>query len=163
MTPSDTPGHGRARGSRNPREMRRATLTLLFPLYVAVGFATNFIGALHDPKPHHVKVAIVGAPAATAPLARALGDTPTNGFAVSQLVSVAQARRLVAARRLAGAYVPGLNRPAVIVATAASPSLANLVEATFRQTAAGAKRPPAGQEVWAFPPRDTPGKPHIFF
>ena len=110
MTPSETPGHGRARGSaRNTREMRLATLTLLLPLYVAVGFATNFIGALHDPKPHHVKVAIVGAPAATAPLARAIGDTPTNGFAVSQLVSVAQARRLVAARRLAGAYVPGLQ------------------------------------------------------
>ena len=49
MTPSETPGHGRARGSaRNTREMRLATLTLLLPLYVAVGFATNFIGALHD-------------------------------------------------------------------------------------------------------------------
>ena len=164
MTPSETPGHGRARGSaRNTREMRLATLTLLLPLYVAVGFATNFIGALHDPKPHHVKVAIVGAPAATAPLARAIGDTPTNGFAVSQLVSVAQARRLVAARRLAGAYVPGLNRPAVIVATAASPSLANVVEAAFRQTAAGENRPLAVDDVRPLPPENASETPNFFF
>ena len=111
-----------------------------------------------------MKVAIVGAPAATAPLARAIGDTPTNGFAVSQLVSVAQARRLVAARRLAGAYVPGLNRPAVIVATAASPSLANVVEAAFRQTAAGeAPRPLAVYDVRPLPTGNTSETPNFFF
>src|SRR5258708_21568775 len=100
MTPSDTPGHGRARGSaRNTREVRVATLTLLLPLWIWVGFAANFIGAFHAPKPHHVKVAIVGAPAATAPLARALGPAPTNGFSGSQMVSVSQARQFVAARQ----------------------------------------------------------------
>ena len=122
-----------------------------------MGFATNFIGALHAPKPHHVKVAIVGAPPATAPLARALGATPKNGFAVSQLVSVAQARRFVGARRLAGAYVPDLNPPAVIVATAASPSLANFVEAAFRQTAAGENRLLAVDAFGCYPPA-TPRK-----
>ena len=67
MSPSETREHRRTRGSaRKTHEMRLATLTLLLPLYVAVGFAANFIGALHDPKPHHVKVAIVGAPATTA-------------------------------------------------------------------------------------------------
>src|SRR5258708_22453259 len=113
MTPSDTPGHGRARGSaRNTREVRVATLTLLLPLWISVGFAANFIGAFHAPKPHHVKVAIVGAPAATAPLARALGAAPTNGFAVSQLVSVAQARRVVGPRPLARAYQACPHPPA---------------------------------------------------
>lgn len=164
MTPTETPRPGRASGStRNKRELRLAALTLLLPLYVSVGFATNYIGALHAPKPHHVKVAIVGAPAATAPLARTLGDTPTNGFAVSQLVSVAQARRLVAARQLAGAYVPGLNRPAVIVATAASPSLANAVEAAFRPAAASENRPLAVDDVRPLPPANASETPNYFF
>src|ERR1700732_1694991 len=113
MTPTETPKPGRVSGSpRNTREMRVAALTLLLPLYVAVGFAANNIGALHSPKPHHVKVAIVGAPATTAPLARALEARPKNGFAVSELVSVTQARQLVGARRLAGGYVARRNRPA---------------------------------------------------
>src|SRR6202048_5412497 len=117
MTPTDIPNPSRASGSaRNRSEMRLAALTLLLPLYVSVGFAINYIGALHAPKPHHVKVAMVGAPATTAPLARALGARPKNGFAVSQLVSVTQARRLVGARRRAGAYVPGRHRAAVLVA-----------------------------------------------
>ena len=50
MTPTDIPKPGRASGSaRNRSEMRLAALTLLLPLYVSVGFATNYIGALHAP------------------------------------------------------------------------------------------------------------------
>jgi hypothetical protein len=128
-----------------------------------VGFATNYIGALHAPKPHHVKVAIVGAPATTAPLARALGAEPKNGFAVSQLVSVTQARRLVGARRLAGAYVPRGNRPTVIVATAAAPSLASVVEGAFRQTAAAENRPLAVDDVRPLPPDNASETPNYFF
>jgi hypothetical protein len=143
--------------------MRRAALTLLLPLYLAVGFATNYIGALHAPGPHDVKVAIVGAPAATAPVARALGTTPRNGFAVSQFVSVVQARRLVGTRQLAGAYVPGANRPTVIVATAASPSLADFVEAAFRQAAATQNRPLAVDDVRPLPPDNASETPNFFF
>src|SRR6202035_3523449 len=106
MTPTETSKPGRGSGSaRNTREMRLAALTLLLPLYVAVGFAANNIGALHAPKPHHVKVAIVGAPATTARPARPLGARPKTAFAVSQWVRSPQARGRVGARRLAGAYV----------------------------------------------------------
>jgi hypothetical protein len=163
MTSSETSEPDRPSGSpKNKREMRLAVLTLLLPVYVSVGFATNYIGALHAPKPHHVKVAIVGAPTATAPLARALGARPKNGFDVSQLVSVAQARRLVGARRLAGAYVPGPNRSTVIVATAASPSLANFVEAAFGQAAAGQNRPLAVDDVRPLPPDNASETPNYF-
>lgn len=164
MTPSETPQPNRASDSaRSTREMRLAVLTLLLPLYVSVGFATNYIGALHAPKPHHVKVAIVGAPAATARLARALEARPKNGFAVSQLVSVAQARRLVAARRIAGAYVPGANKPTVIVATAASPSLANVLEAALPQVATSQNGPPAVDDVRPLPPDNASEIPNYFF
>ena len=70
---------------QRPSELRVALITLVLPLYVSVGFAANFIGALHSPKPHHVKVAIVGAPAATTPLAHVLSVKAHGGLNVSQL------------------------------------------------------------------------------
>jgi hypothetical protein len=147
---------------RHP-ELRLAIATLLLPLYLSVAFATNYIGALHAPKPHHVKVAIVGAPAGTAPLAHELSLTPPNGFDVSQVVSVSQARRLVDERQVAGAYVLTARPPTIIVATAASASLASFVEATFRPVAAAQDRPLAIDDVRPLPANNPSGAPSYFF
>jgi hypothetical protein len=146
---------------RHP-ELRLAIFTLLVPLYLSVAVATNYIGAFHAPKPHHVKVAIVGAPASTAPFAHELSLTPPNGFDVSQLVSVRQARRLVDERKLAGAYIPSSRPPTIIVATAASASLASFVEATFRQVAAAQDRPLAIDDVRPLPANNPSGAPNYF-
>jgi hypothetical protein len=109
-------------------------------------------------------VAIVGAPASTAPLAHELSLRPPNGFDVSQLVSVPRARRLVDQRKLAGAYVSSSHRPpTIIVATAASASLAGFVEATFRQVAAGQNRPLAIDDVRPLPANNPSGAPSYFF
>jgi hypothetical protein len=147
---------------QRPSELRVALLTLVLPLYVSVGFAANYIGALHSPSPHDVKVAVVGAPAAAAPLAHALTVKARGGLNVSQLSTVAQARRLVADRKLAGGYVPG-QHPTAIVASAASPSLANFVEATFREIAAMRDRPLAVDDVRPLPADNSSGTPNFFF
>ncbi len=145
-------------------ELRLALLTLLLPFYIAVVFAANYFGALHAPKPHEVKVAIVGAPSRTALLAHQLSITPPGGFTVSQLASVPRARTLVDERKLAGAYVSVARRaPSVIVATAASPSLANFVEATFRKVAAAEDRPLTVDDVKPLPPDNASGSPNFFF
>jgi hypothetical protein len=147
---------------RHP-ELRLAVLTLLLPLYLSVALATSYIGALHAPKPHRVKVAIVGAPASTAPLAHRLSFTPPNGFDVSELVGVSQARRLVDERKLAGAYVPSSRAPTAIVATAASASLASFVETTFRQLAAAQDRPLAIDDVRPLPANNPSGTANYLF
>jgi hypothetical protein len=135
---------------------------LVLPLYISVGFAASYIGALHAPRPHHVKVAIVGEPAATAPLAHVLSVRAHGGLDVSQLTTVAQARRVVADRKLAGGYIPG-RHPTVIVATAASASLADFVEASFRQVAAAQNRPLAVDDVRPLPANNSSGTPNFFF
>ncbi|HUA45347.1 MAG TPA: hypothetical protein VMA77_08990 [Solirubrobacteraceae bacterium] len=149
-------------GKRRPSELRVALITLVLPLYVSVGFAANFIGALHSPQPHHVKVAVVGAPAATTRLARGLSVKARGGLDVSQLRTVGQARRLVADRDLAGGYVPG-QHPTAIVASAASASLASFVEATFRELAAAQDRPLAVEDVRPLPAENSSGTPNFFF
>jgi hypothetical protein len=151
-----------AHGTRHS-QLRLATITLLLPLYVSVAFGVNFFGALHAPRPHDVSVAIVGAPAETATVARELSVAPNNGFDVSRMTSVAAARRLVAARKLAGAYVPSAAPPTVIVAVAASASLAEFVEGTFGQLTARRGRPLNVEDVRPLPPGNANGIPNFFF
>jgi hypothetical protein len=153
-----------AAASNRPPELRLALLTLLLPLYISVVFAANYFGALHAPKPHGVKVAIVGAPSRTAPLSHQLSIRPGGGFAVSQLASIPLARKLVGERKLAGAYLAGPRRaPVLIVATAASPSLANFVEITFRNVAAAEGRPLAVDDVKPLPADNASESPNFFF
>ena len=165
---TESPDHGAGsqatkRASRQrPPELRVALMTLALPLYISVGFAASYIGALHSPTPHDVKVAIVGAPAATTPLAHALSVKSRGGLNVAQLTTVDEAQRLVADRKLAGGYVPG-QHPTAIVATAASPSLADFVEATFRQVAAVQDRPLAVDDVRPLPADNSSGIPNFFF
>jgi hypothetical protein len=153
---------GQVTARRPPANLRLAVMTLVLPLYFSVGFAANYIGALHAPKPHDVKVAIVGARLVTAPLAHALLAKAPGGFIVVQLTAVGQAERLVADRELAGAYIPG-QRPTAIVASAASASLANFVEATFSRVAAAANRPLSVDDVLPLPAGNSSGAPNFFF
>ena len=150
--------------ARTVKPLRLALLTLLLPLYLAVAFSTNYIGALNAPKPHHVKVAIVGAPSATEQLAHKLSVTPPNAYVVSQLDSTTQARQLVGQRKLAGAYLPSSQRPTLIVTTAAWPTLASSLEATFRQVAAEQEdRPLALDDVRPMPADNPSGSANFFF
>jgi hypothetical protein len=150
--------------SPESKQLRLATLTLLLPLYIAVVFAANYFGALHAPKPHDVKVAIVGAPSRTSRIAHQLSTRPRGGFDVSRLTSIGQARELVGARELAGAYVPGHRpTPVIVVATAASASLATFVEATFREFAAAQNRPLVVDDVKPLPANNASGSPNFFF
>jgi hypothetical protein len=144
------------------RELRVAVLTLLLPLYVALGFSANYIGALHAPKPHGVKVAVVGPPTLTAGLAHELSVRPAGAFDVSQVASVGRARRLVGQRDLAGAFVPGAD-PTVIVASAGSASLASFVEAAFRGVAAARHQLLAVDDVRPLPADNSSGTPNFFF
>ena len=115
-------------------------------------------------KPHGVKVAIVGAPSSTARIAQQLSIRPRGGFDVSRLTSIGQARELVGARKLAGAYVPGQRpAPVIVVATAASASLATFVEARFRELAAAQNRPLVVDDLRPLPANNASESPNFFF
>jgi hypothetical protein len=144
-------------------QLRLAVMAVLVPVYVSLAIAVNYFGAVHEPTPHHVKIAIVGVPSATAGIAHELSAAPRGGFDVSQLTSVGAATRLLAERQLAGAYVPSPTRPRAIVVTAASPSLAQFVEGVLRQAAARQNRPLTVLDVRPMPSGDPTGTPNIFF
>jgi hypothetical protein len=115
---------------------RRAVALALIPaLVLTLAFAVSYVGALHEPTPHHVPVAIIGAPAAAARL-DALPSRPLDARAVA---SRAQALAQIDDRKVYGAFDPAANR--LYVASAANRATAVLLETTVDRVAAAQRRP----------------------
>ena len=124
------PNDGRSPAAA-PRDARGAPPGLAFGLGAALlvalalqfAFALSYTGALHQPKPHHVRVAVVG----TIPR-----DAPIRRSAALHLVQkpVEQAARAaIADRDVYGAVILPSRR--LLVATAASPAVAQVLERAF--------------------------------
>jgi hypothetical protein len=117
-----------------------------------LAFAFFYVGAFHDPTPHHVPVAIVGPPAAAAELNRLPGD-PLDA---RQTTSRPDALSQIDVREVYGAYEPATNR--LFVASAANRATAVALEETFNRIAAAQHRPAVQvSDVKPLPPKDPNG------
>jgi hypothetical protein len=127
-------------------------LVLLPALVLMLAFAFFYVGAFHDPTPHHVPVAVVGPPAAVDQLNRAPGEPLDARQASSRSDAISQ----IDDREVYGAYEAATNR--LFVASAANRATAVALEATFNRIAA-AQRGPAVQvtDVKPLPPKDPNG------
>jgi hypothetical protein len=114
---------------------KAVSLVLLPALVLMLAFAFFYVGALHDPRPHNVPVAVVGPPAAAAKLSHLPGD-PLDARPVS---SRGEALSQIDGRDVYGAYEVARNR--LFVASAANPATAVALEATFDRVAAAQGRP----------------------
>src|SRR4051812_44757052 len=99
-----------------------------------LAFAFSYVGAFHEPKPHHVRVAVVGPPAVAAQLDRLPGD-PLDARQVS---SRPDALSQIDDREVYGAYEAATNR--LFVASAANRPTAVALELTFDRVAAARRR-----------------------
>ena len=84
-----------------------------------LAFAFSYVGAFHDPTPHHVPVAVVGPPAVSAQLNQLPGD-PLDA---RQSSSRADALSQIDDRKVYGAYDAATNR--LFVASAANRATAD--------------------------------------
>ena len=105
-------------------------IVLLPALVLMLAFAFFYVGAFHEPTPHHVPVAAVGPPAVAAQLNRLPGD-PLDARQVS---SRSDALSQIDDREVYGAYEAATNR--LFVASAANRATAVALEATFNRAAA---------------------------
>jgi hypothetical protein len=113
-----------------------------------LAFAFFYVGAFHEPTPHHVPVVAVGPPALSAQLNRLPGDpldarpAPSRADALSQIND----------QRVYGGYEPTTNR--LFVASAANRATAVALEETFDRIAAAQRRPAVQvTDVKPLPPR----------
>lgn len=126
-------------------------------LVLELGFIASYVGALHDPVPTAVPVAVVGPPAVVAGVR---GDLAAAGEARAlRLVAepdLAAALSAVHDGRAYAALVPGARSSELLVASAANPFTATAITAIFRGTA-GAVPAPAVHDLAPLPPGDSEG------
>src|SRR4051812_36947485 len=131
---------------------KAVALVLLPALVLMLAFAFSYVGAFHEPTPHHVPVAIVGPPVVAAQLNRVPGDPLDAQQASSRPDALSQ----IDDRDVYGAYEAATNR--LFVASAANRATAIALEETFDRAAA-AKGGPAVRvtDVKPLPPEDPNG------
>src|SRR6476659_8431053 len=131
---------------------KAVALVLLPALVLMLTFAFFYVGAFHEPTPHHVPLAVVGPPTVAAQLNR----LPGQPLDARQASSRADALSQINDRKVYGAYETATNR--LFVASAANRATAIALEQTFNRIAA-AQRLPAVQvtDVKPLPPKDPNG------
>jgi hypothetical protein len=116
---------------------KAVALVLLPALVLMLTFAFFYVGAFHEPTPHHVPLAVVGAPTVAAQLNR----LPGQPLDARQASSRAGALSQINDRKVYGAYEAATNR--LFVASAANRATAVALEQVFDRVAAAQNRPPA--------------------
>jgi hypothetical protein len=112
------------------REDRTLFVALGGVLVVVFGLVGSNVAANHAPKPHHVPVGIIGTPPATVAVAGSLGHRAPRAYQIHLYASLGAARAAVLDRVVYGAFRP-VPSPLLLVAGAASPSVATLLQQTF--------------------------------
>jgi hypothetical protein len=131
---------------------KAVALVLLPALVLMLAFAFFYVGAFHDPKPHHVPVGVVGPPAAAVQLNRLPGDPLDAREASSRPDALSQ----IDDREVYGAYEVATNR--LFVASAGNRATAVALERTFDRVAAAQRRPAVRvTDVKPLPPKDPNG------
>ena len=99
----------------------------------------SYVGALHEPRPRQVPIAVVGPPALTGPVLAAL----ERGDALDPrpVADVAAARDAIDDRDVYAALIPGPSTDRLLVASAASSSMAEVLSRALRELE------PAGREL----------------
>ena len=114
------------------------------------------VAANHSPKPHNLPIGIVGPPA-VADVARAqLGRVAPGGYRIHDYDSLATAKSAVLHRSVYGAFQPAPTA-VLLVATAASPAVAALLQRTFGTISRTSGRPLIVQDVTPLPASDSTG------
>ena len=116
---------------------KAVALVLLPALVLMLTFAFFYVGAFHEPTPHHVPLAVVGPPTVAAQLNR----LPGQPLDARQASSRADALSQINDRKVYGAYEAATNR--LFVASAANRATAVALEQVFDRVAAAQNRPPA--------------------
>jgi hypothetical protein len=131
---------------------KAVALVLLPALVLMLTFAFFYVGAFHEPTPHHVPLAVVGPPTVAAQLNR----LPGQPLDARQASSRADALSRINDRKVYGAYEAATNR--LFVASAANRATAVALGQVFDRVAAAQNRPAARvTDVKALPLSDPNG------
>jgi hypothetical protein len=134
---------------------RKLLVGLLAVLVLVFALVGSNVAANHAPKPHGVPVGLIGDTPAVAAVAGSLAHSAPGAYAVHRYATLTEARAAILDRSVYGAYSPAPS-PRLLVASAASRSVASLLEQTFARAGVKGQRPVV-QDVAPLPSSDPNG------
>jgi hypothetical protein len=144
-----------AREALSP-ENRKLAIALAGVLAVVFIFVSSNVAANHDPKPHNLPIGVVGPPQLVSATARQLDRRAPGAFQILGYGSPAAARTAILHRAVYGAFDPG-PPPSLMIADAASLSVATLLQDTFTAAASAHGARLMVQDLVPLPPTDPTG------
>ncbi|RIX36784.1 hypothetical protein D3M95_00825 [Corynebacterium falsenii] len=104
----------------------------LTPIIMGVLMALAYFGGFHNPQPHEVPVAVVGAPDVAGPVSADLQAVLNDKVELSTVPTPEEAESELQHLTLSGAFIPGATSNTLMVASASSESTTQAVERIFR-------------------------------
>lgn len=144
----------RVGASLGGRPLRGAILLALGVLVLQFVFIWSYVGALHDPTPHQLPVAVVG----PAPLLQQLRSATGNTLRLVSEPNVAAAQQAIDSRRVYGAFLPSASGDQLTVADAAGPSVADTLARVFTRFETAQGRELGIVHTHALPASDASGQ-----
>ena len=108
---------------------RRLLIALVGVLVVVFALVGSNVAANHSPKPHHVPVGVVGTPPIVRSVSAVIGQRAPGAYQIHAYASLVDARTAILHRAVYGAFRPAPS-PVLLVASAASPTVAALLQQT---------------------------------
>ena len=99
-------------------------------LAVVFALVGSNVAANHAPKPHHVPVGVIGTPPAVETVVGRVAQRAPGAYQIHAYASLAAARTAILHRVVYGAFQP-VPSPLLLVASAASPAVAALLQQTI--------------------------------
>jgi hypothetical protein len=115
-------------------EDRRLLIALVGVLVIVLALVGSNVAANHAPKPHQLPVGVIGTPTEVGAVAGSLGHRAPGAYEIHAYTSLAAARAAILHRAVYGAFRPAPT-PQLLIASAASPSVATLLQQTFAAAA----------------------------
>jgi hypothetical protein len=125
-------------------------------LVVVFALVSSNVAANHSPKPHGLPIGIVGTPAVAHAARAELARAAPGAFGVHAYQSLTSGRTAVLHRSVYGAFQP-VPSPVLLVASAASPAVAALLQRTFAPLASRSGRALAVRDLVPLPSSDSSG------
>ncbi|MFJ1752324.1 DUF3533 domain-containing protein [Kitasatospora sp. NPDC088134] len=120
----------------------RAFLLVVAVLLLQLGFITSYVGALHQPKPHDLSIAVVAPPEVAPKLVGALDAVPNDAVRASTAPDAATAEARIKDQKIYAAWVvdPSGTQDRLLVAEARGPAASAAAEAVVTKLAASQQR-----------------------
>jgi uncharacterized protein DUF3533 len=113
---------------------RRLLVALLGVLVVVFALVGSNVAANHSPKPHHVPVGLIGTPQVVGAVAGEIEHRAPRAYQIHTYASVPAAEIAILHRVVYGAF-RAVPSPLLLVASAASPAVASLLQQTVATAA----------------------------